>query len=84
MDARVSARLLQWGKGMEETLPKENYASDPRGAHTKAALVENKPCCVNKQTMNGGCHKAGIWGSLLSRHFMVTTEEKGVKTIHLH
>lgn len=84
MDARVSARLLQLGKGMEETLPKENCALDPRGAGTKAALVENKPYCVNKQTMNGTCHQARIWGSLLSRHFMVTTEEKGAKTIHLH
>lgn len=79
-----SARLLQWGKGMEKTLPKENYVSDPRGASTKAVLVENKPYCVNNQTMNEACHKAGIWGSLLSKHFMVTTEGKGAKTIHLH
>jgi hypothetical protein len=72
------------GKGTEEALPKENYASDPREASTKAALVENKPYCVNKLTMNGACHQAGIWGSLLSRHFMMTAEEKGAKTIHLH
>lgn len=69
---------------MEEPLPKENKASDPRGASTKAALVENKPYCVNNQKMNGACHEAGIWGSLLSRHFMVTTEKQEVRIIHLH
>lgn len=83
-DAHVSARLLQWGKGMEEALPKENKASDPRGASTKAALLENKPHCVNKQKMNRVCQEAGIWGSLLSRHFMVTTEKQEVRIIHLH
>lgn len=61
---------------MEDALPKENKTSDPRGASTMDALVENKPYSVNKQKMNGPVRDLEFGRALVSRHFMVAAKKQ--------